>query len=126
MTDSSGGRPETKAHPTQCDRVFAALRAAGGKWVPAPVLARIALQYGTRILELRRLGHRVENRTQIVNGSRHSWFRLVVSAPQPDPERQRRARGWIARARGESENAAGDSPSLFQDDGPRERHRDDG
>jgi len=106
---------------TQRDRVLELLRASGGAWVPAPELARIALQYGTRILELRRLGHRIENRTEMVNGSRHSWFRLVT--PQPDREQQ--ARAWIAQARSDAETP-GDSLSLFPDNGPLQRHRDDG
>ena len=51
---------------------------ARGDWVPVLELARIALQYGVRIFELRKVGFRIENKTRVVNGVKHSWFRLVA------------------------------------------------
>lgn len=55
---------------------------ARGAWVPLPeILALGIAQYGARILELRRLGFTIENRTERVAGARqrHSWFRLIKS-----------------------------------------------
>jgi len=62
---------------TQRERILALLRAADGGWVGLPAILdlRIAL-YTTRILELRRAGYDIENRTQTVDGIRHSWYRL--------------------------------------------------
>ncbi|HTR22719.1 MAG TPA: hypothetical protein VMI10_01955 [Terriglobales bacterium] len=98
----------------QRDRVLAALRAAGGKWVPAPELAKISLQYGARLFELRRLGHRIENEIDVVDGSRHSRFRLV--AP----------RSAISQPLNGPQKAAGSELfPLFPSGGVPERHRDE-
>jgi hypothetical protein len=51
---------------------------AHGSWVPLPQILKLGIaQYNARILELRRLGLVIENKTERVNGARHSWFRLV-------------------------------------------------
>jgi len=56
---------------------------AHGSWVPLPqILALGIAQYNARILELRRLGFLIENKTERVNDARHSWFRLVNSPAQ--------------------------------------------
>lgn len=69
--------------PTQCSRLLALLEAHRGDWVGLPeILALSIAQYGTRILELRRAGYAIENRTQDIDGKRHSWFRLVSKLPQ--------------------------------------------
>lgn len=62
---------------TQCEAILALLQDAKGGWVPLPSIMEQAAQYNTRILELRRSGHRIENKTEHVNGARHSWFRLL-------------------------------------------------
>jgi len=67
---------------TQRGRVLNLLIAARGAWVPLPEIAACAAQYNARVLELRRLGFRIENRTKKVDGARHSWFRLI-SGPTP-------------------------------------------
>jgi hypothetical protein len=55
--------------------VLALLRSRTGSWVPLPeILALGVAQYGSRILELRRQGHHIENRKQ----AGRSWFRLVT------------------------------------------------
>lgn len=67
------------------------LRSAHGAWVPLPeILALGIAQYNARIWELRKRGLNIENRTEIVDGVRHSWFRLIpIDAPksaQPAPK----------------------------------------
>lgn len=53
---------------------------AHGSWVPLPqILALGIAQYNARILELRRLGFVIENKTERINGARRSWFRIVNS-----------------------------------------------
>jgi len=52
------------------------LDAAWPNEVPAPVLARISLQYSSRIHSLRRKGWIITNRVEIVNGVRHGFFKL--------------------------------------------------
>lgn len=63
---------------TQSAAVLRLLIDAHGSWVPLPqILALGIAQYNARILELRRLSFNIENRTERVNGARHSWFRLT-------------------------------------------------
>ncbi len=69
---------------TQSASLLRLLIDAHGSWVPLPqILALGIAQYNARILELRRLGFVIENKTERVNGARHSWFRLVNSPAQP-------------------------------------------
>ena len=53
-------------------------------WAPLPVImsangTQIA-QYNARIWELRDEGHEIDNKTETINGVRHSWFRLAKDA----------------------------------------------
>ena len=65
---------------TQSAALLRLLIDAHGSWVPLPqILALGIAQYGSRIFELRRLGFVIENKTERINGARHSWFRLVNS-----------------------------------------------
>jgi len=52
-------------------------------WVPHPdILALKISQYGARIYQARHeWGLNIENRTEIVDGKKHSWFRLVEPPP---------------------------------------------
>ena len=67
------------------------------QWVRLPeILALGIAQYGARILENRRKGLVIENRTAWVGSKRHSWFRIVVPkvqetlfADRPETERRR-------------------------------------
>lgn len=68
---------------TQRSVILRLLVTAGGGWVPLPEIMKCAAQYNTRIFELRRRGFNIENRTETVNGERHSWFRLVSSPDAP-------------------------------------------
>jgi hypothetical protein len=64
---------------TQCNRILVLLLAANGAWVPLPEILdlRIAM-YTTRILELRRAGHVIENKIETdANGRKRSWYRLA-------------------------------------------------
>jgi len=49
-----------------------------GEWVGLLAILDLRVsQYGARIFELRKLGFRIKNKTEMKNGIRHSWFRLV-------------------------------------------------
>ena len=61
---------------TQRNAILQLLSCAQGDWVPLPRISGCAAQYNARIYELRRLGFRIVNRTEELNGVRHSWFRL--------------------------------------------------
>ena len=69
----------------QSKKILALLRAVNGAWVPLPeILALGIAQYNARIWELRKQGFTIENRTEVIDDVRHSWFRLV-SSPAPEP-----------------------------------------
>jgi hypothetical protein len=69
---------------TQSAALLRLLIDAHGSWVPLPQILTLGIaQYGARIHELRRLGFAIENRTERVNGARHSWFRLLNSPAGP-------------------------------------------
>ncbi len=68
---------------TQSAALLRLLIDAHGSWVPLPqILALGIAQYNARVFELRRLGFVIENKTERVNGARHSWFRLINSPAQ--------------------------------------------
>ncbi len=88
-------------------KILALLTAAKGGEVPLLLIKALSAQYNARIYELRRAGfHIPPPRMEIVNGQRHTWYRLEstpapVQMPQPVAE------------------------SLFQnDDGGAPRHLD--
>lgn len=61
--------------PRQRDRLLALLKSCALDWLPlSEILAAAGAQYGARILELRRLGHRIESKPG------GGWFRLVTTA----------------------------------------------
>ncbi|MGH9492916.1 MAG: hypothetical protein ACRD2K_05395 [Terriglobales bacterium] len=65
-------------------KIYTVLALRAGQWVPLPELLSIGVaQYNARILELRRQGLTIENKTAVVNGQRHSWFRLIPRPPRP-------------------------------------------
>jgi hypothetical protein len=74
--------PDSRA--TQRGRILNLLISGRGGWVPSPDLARLALQYNSRLLECRKLGFQIESRVKKVDGARHSWFRLVSGPTAAD------------------------------------------
>src|SRR5271157_5030759 len=77
---------------TQRTRILRLLSDARGGWVPLPeILALGIAQYNSRIWDLRKLGLTIENRTETIEGVRHSWFRLANS-PAPTPESEGKER----------------------------------
>ena len=81
------GKPSSDSYPkvTQRDRMLRVLLEARGREVPLPQIQAVAAQYNARLLELRRAGFRIKNRTEWRDGQRHSWFRLVLQPSQPAP-----------------------------------------
>ena len=70
-------------NPSQADKILKRLQAARefDGWVPMPVLSDVSGAYAvhSRIAELRKRGHVIENRTmQAKDGTRMSWYRLVT------------------------------------------------
>jgi hypothetical protein len=93
---------------TQRAQILRILVDAKGDWVPLPKIMACAAQYNARVLELRRLGFAIENRTEHVDGERHSWFRLVKSPPSVDraPVQEAGESAFMRRRREEDEQAA--------------------
>ena len=67
-----------KGRGTQRDRLIQLLRENSGQWVGLPRILDLRIsQYSARVHELRKLGYRIENKTQHHNGQVWSWFRLI-------------------------------------------------
>lgn len=63
---------------TQRERLLHLLVEYDGRWVPLPSILELGIaQYNSRLFELRRDGHNIENRIEVIDGTRHSWYRLV-------------------------------------------------
>jgi hypothetical protein len=70
-----GHRPEL--FRGQRGRILSLLFERRGTWVPAPELARIALQYASRIYDIRKEGFVVENHVERSNGQVHGAYMLI-------------------------------------------------
>jgi Helix-turn-helix domain len=80
------------ARKSQRSRILALLVEAKGGWVSPPaILALGVAQYNTRIFELRKLGFRIENKTEgnPQTGARHSWFRLLPRLAARDSQTEK-------------------------------------
>src|SRR4051812_5143277 len=64
------------ARLTQRDRILELLRRNKGRRVPSPELARISLQYGARVKELRTIAYRIRIEIERVDGQVHGYFAL--------------------------------------------------
>jgi hypothetical protein len=85
-------------------RILRLLLDAKGTWVPLPQILELHIsQFGARILELRRLNFRIENKTERDDsGVIHSWYRLVSDAPEaeiPESNPSKPAPEWKDRPR---------------------------
>ena len=70
-------------NPSQAGAILTRLQAARefNGWVPMPILSDVSGAYAvhSRIAELRRRGHRIENKvTRQQDGKRLSWYRMVT------------------------------------------------
>ena len=66
-----------KSRGSQRDRILRLLQEREGEWIPLYEITPLAAQYSARVHELRKLGYRIENKTQHHNGQVWSWFRLI-------------------------------------------------
>lgn len=72
---AKGGRPSERDAGRAKIRTL--LEAWRGEWVPLPAILKLGVaQYNARILELRRGGLAIENKTEWRNGRKLSAFRL--------------------------------------------------
>jgi hypothetical protein len=79
-----GGQPSLRPlRKSQRQQILDLLISADGAEVPASELARISLQYGARISELREAGFVIINRIDASNGVKHGFFRLCTGATLP-------------------------------------------
>ena len=68
-------------NPSQADKILRRLQFTADIWVGMPDLSQVSGAYAvhSRIAELRKRGHVIENRTQQAkDGTRLSWYRLVT------------------------------------------------
>lgn len=64
--------------PTQADKVLDCLQANLGEWVAMPRLSDVSGSYviHSRIADLRERGCNIKNKTETVQGVRHSFYKL--------------------------------------------------
>jgi hypothetical protein len=114
------------AAKTQRDRILSVLIQARGAWVPLTEIIPLAAQYNARLHEIRhKLGFNVENRTQEVDGIRHSWFRLISRISTLPIEKKNPPTYCRDNQERDVASDTASTHSLFGDLSP-ERHRDDG
>lgn len=71
------GRP--KEHDAGREKIRRLLERSRGQWISLREILRLGVaQYNARILELRKEGLFIENKTEWINGKKVSWFRLEV------------------------------------------------
>ena len=77
------GLERNRARHTQCWRIAELLRQHAGQWVSLQQILQLGIaMYAARIWQLRHeLGLNIENRTETVNGTKHSWYRLAETSP---------------------------------------------
>jgi len=64
---------------SQQQRIFNLLKAHANRWVPLTTILDLRIAgYRTRISELRKQGHTIENKITMVQGIKHSWTRMVT------------------------------------------------
>jgi hypothetical protein len=62
----------------QANRLLEFFQAHRGEWIPLDrILSFRIAQYNTRISDLRKAGHVIENKTEWKGRSKHSWFRYT-------------------------------------------------
>jgi hypothetical protein len=72
-----GGEPALRPQrKNQRQRILELLIAACDGEVPSPDLAKVSLQYCTRISELREAGFVIISRVEVHDGVKHGFFRL--------------------------------------------------
>src|SRR5205814_2025602 len=78
-------RGERAMRATQSGVILEALRQAGGNWVSVWELFELSksLCVHSRIADLRKLGHQIENRTRHENGRCLSDYRYIGTDPPP-------------------------------------------
>jgi hypothetical protein len=72
---------------TQRGTIFELLSSRTGQWVPLPEILELGFaQFGARILELRRDGHTILNKTEHRDGRVLSWYKLELAAAREHPQ----------------------------------------
>lgn len=119
LTASAKNGDSQSGRKSQENRILWLLEAAWPNWTPAPELAKISLQYNSRIFSLRRQkGWLIENRVRVEDGIRHGEFRL---GPRPIPPSKDLRRGLSSDSRALNQKQGPES--LFGDLRP-ERYPD--
>jgi hypothetical protein len=69
------GREAKMHHVKGREKILELFEARPNQWIPLPTILRLGVaQYNSRILELRRAGYIIENKTEYAEGVKHSWF----------------------------------------------------
>ena len=82
---------------TQRQRLFDLLSCR--QWISLPQILDLRIsQYSARVHELRKMGCRIESKSERRDGQLHSWFRLIsapVTLPNPSPSPEPKPEGTL-------------------------------
>ena len=64
---------------SQCDLILRELQSTPGRWVAMPTLCAVSGAYAvhSRVADLRKQGHNIEWRGEHLDGSIHSFYRII-------------------------------------------------
>lgn len=70
---------ESRSGVSQCDLILRRLQLTPGVWVDMPLLCRVSgsLNCHSRVADLRKRGHHIEWRGEHLDGSIHSFYRII-------------------------------------------------
>jgi hypothetical protein len=75
---------KNKMQTTQRNKIRDLFTARPNEWIPLFIIFPLAAQYNARILELRKSGMQIENKTKKVDGVKHSWYKYIPNNIQKE------------------------------------------
>jgi len=79
---------------SQENRILHLLHAAYPEWTPAPILARVSLQYCRAIHSLRKKGWQIANRIEVCDGVKRGYYRLATPGTFPNKPKPASSAGF--------------------------------
>jgi len=80
LSDMTTTHPSTQAGTSQCGKILAALKSEIREWVAMPTLVSASGSFNvhSRISDLRKQGHQIEQVCVQRHNEKHSFYRLVA------------------------------------------------
>jgi hypothetical protein len=95
-------------HNTQRGEILSLLIKALGDRVPLPKILALSVQYNARLHELRKLGFRIDNERERVDGQVRSCYRLILDSQESPKSKSEAGDAPISQDNPQSETLFGD------------------